>query len=201
MTDLLAQYEIDAEAAINGDWIEGLEGFGDFAVRIGSLDAPKALEFQRSLAKQIVGRRRTRHDADLPAEVLDIIQALTLIECCVFDWRSWEHKGAPYPYSKENLAAMLLDDAPDGLIETVQGPSFRAPVFKDKPYISGKRFKFASRELMNFVFIRASDKVKALAGEAAAEEKKPSSTGRAGKPALAQSTGKAPTPQADEASA
>lgn len=187
--DLRKNYTIDAEAAINGDWIRGLTGYGNFGVKIASLDAPSALVFQRRLSKRILGRRRTRHDGDVPPEVLDYIIARSLIEI-VSDWENWEDDGAPYPYSRENLAAMLLEDAPNGKIEASDGKFYDAPV-EPEAHLSRKRFRFEMRDLMYEVFVLAADKVKAIESEAEASAKKQSSTGRDGKPAASRSSGTA----------
>lgn len=162
----------DAAKANEGDWVERIPDFGDFAVKIRSLDADDCVAIQRDLYKFILGTARTRRDPDIPPPVANYVMAKTLIEAAVIDWKNWEEDdGAPVKYSRERLAAELLAPADRGIVYA--GPDGVERVFHtpDK-----KQFNFEMRELLN-ALLWAAEKVD-LGGDV--ETKKQSGAGSRG---------------------
>lgn len=112
----LSSLKIDAKASLDGAWVREIDGFGPFGVFTRSISCPQAERYQTELYMQILGRRTSRKDKTIPPEVREYVQAKTLIEVCVLDWENAEDEaGAPLPFSKAALEALLLVDAPDGI--------------------------------------------------------------------------------------
>lgn len=105
----------NAAALANGDWVSGLDGFGDFRVKIKPFDCPEADKYQQDLLKVILGRGATRRGKAIPPGVRDYVYAKSLIEVCVVDWDNWHENGEKVPYSKTKLEEFLLMDAPSGV--------------------------------------------------------------------------------------
>lgn len=153
--DFSAQKQ-NVDAAFDGDWIGGLAGYGDFRVRIRSLDCPAARRYQRQLYRAILGDLGSRAAGGAPDEVMDYVTAKTLIEVCVIDWdnatATYDASGklslaggepGPLPYSREALEAFLLESS-DFIttrgVNGAPGKSFKSP--------DGRRFNYAFRPLM-----------------------------------------------------
>lgn len=129
--------------ALSGEWMKP-EGFDDFEVKIRSLDCPESQALQQKLFREVLGRSATRRDKTVPGEVLDYVYARVLSEICVIDWRNAEDDaGAPQPFSAEALGAILLRDAPDGLVIKI-GKTTRTLTTPDK-----KAFNFEGRILQD----------------------------------------------------
>ncbi len=102
--------------ALEGVWFDNLEGFGDFRVKVKSLDCPEADALIQKLFRTILGRRITRKAKDIPPPVRDYVYARAMVDVCVIDWENWEDDdGAPVAYNPDALAAFILMDAPEGI--------------------------------------------------------------------------------------
>lgn len=168
----LAKWKINETAANDGDWIRDLDGFEDFAIHTRSMDCMAAINYQRKLSKQLMGRARTRRDKDIPPEILDYINAKTLIDVCADNWENAilpvDENGAicfddgkidgerAFPFSAETLSIVLLEDADDGIV-TQPAPGGAAQVFypKDK-----KKARYAMRDFL-YQLVEAADRVSA----------------------------------------
>lgn len=163
----LTTLKINAAAANDGDWVDGIEGFGDFAVRISSLDARRTAAYQSDLFRKIIGKKASRKEKGIPPEVLDYVLAKTLVDCCVSDWRNWQDdQGADVAYSKTALEDLLLVDGPIKAGE------------KEYSTPDGKHFNFEMVDVLNGL-VWASEAVKDNAEDEAAE-KNGSANGSAG---------------------
>ena len=132
--------------ALDGEWMGNLDGFGDFEVKIRSLDCPQADAYTQKLFRVILGRRATRRDKDLPPAVRDYVYARTLIDICVTDWRNWQDDdGNEVPYNPAELEAFLLKDAPEGI--KVGARVYRTP--------DGKAYNFEGKFLYNELLAKA----------------------------------------------
>lgn len=167
----LSSLAINAEAAIEGEWIKGLDGMGDLEIKMSSLDAPAAENYFGKLLKQLLGSRVRRKDKSIPPAVRDYVTVRTLIEKCIHDMRNLQgDDGAPLPFSKDYVAGFLLKDAPEG-IAGPGGQTIRTP--------DGKAFNFEAQPLYNLL-LEANATVGAIDAEAEADEKNAVAPGSAG---------------------
>lgn len=155
----LSDSKLDEKRAKDGDWVEHLPGFGDFAVKTKSVTRGAALAFQRALVTQTLGRKARALTAT-PSEVLDYANARTLSEKCVIDWRNLEAQvnaagdvalddphaeEKPVAFSKAALEAILLEPAPDGRIATEATDASPAMSFQSP---CGRRARYATRDFL-----------------------------------------------------
>lgn len=185
----LHKIKINERAALDGDWIDDLPGFEDYAVHIRSLDCPAALAYQRDLFKKVLGRQKSRKDRDIPPEILDYVNAKTLIDVCVSDWKNVslpiDKDGAvtfdddavvserEFPFAKETLETVLLEPAPDGIVtQPAPGQDAKAFYTPDR-----KRARFSMRE---FIYINVIAAERVSAPEDKAAEKNGSGAGSPG---------------------
>lgn len=202
----LMEIAADAASAIDGDWIDDLPGMGDFAVFTRSLECPAARAFRNELSRSLGRKLRSRKSADIPPEVNDYLLAKTLIEVCVDDWKNLDlpvdvggrltfNRASivgekALAFSKDLLAAILLEPAPEGEIRTQATPGQKSQTFKTP---DGNQVRFAMRDFLSILVI-ASDRAAAPAeadddGNVAAQEKNssaPGSPGKEAKPAKTQ---------------
>lgn len=105
----------NAAALEGGEWMDDLDGFGDFKVLIKPFDHPEADLYHQELTRLIIGRKATRKDKTVPPTVRDYVACKVLIDKCVLDWENWQEKGVDVPYSKKKLEEFLLKPAPEGM--------------------------------------------------------------------------------------
>lgn len=198
----LAKWKINETAANDGDWIGDLDGFEDFAIHTRSMDCNAARSYQRKLSKQIMGRARTRRDKDIPPEILDYINAKTLIDVCADNWRNAilpvDADGAicfdddrisdekEFSFTAETLAIVLLEDAPDGIV-TQPEPGKSSQIF----HTADKKKSRGSMRDFLYQLVEAADRVSAPDDKAA--EKNGSGDGSPGSGAKPSTKPKAKT--------
>lgn len=165
----LLSLKTNERAAKDGDWVGDLPGFEGFRVRLRPLSCDAAIAYQDRLQTEVFGRRGARRLKSYPPEVLAYVQAKTLIDVCVSDWAGLDvpvdAAGAvafdpreivaerQIPYSKEALAAILLEAADGGEIVTDPPPGEEPRRFRTP---DGLRPRAAMREFLGVLVAAAA---------------------------------------------